>query len=92
MMYERHTTDTSRLNAVRQDNAADRETLRPAPVNATQDKAGALLAQALIAHQQGYWVNFDVSIEQGGQVMRLVHRRGADGRPETNVSFEDTNK
>jgi hypothetical protein len=86
-------TDLTKVNAVRpQDNAADRDTLRPAPVNPNQDRVGALLAQALLAHQRGYWVNFDVAIEQGGQAMRLVHRRGADGRPETNVSFEDIKK
>jgi hypothetical protein len=93
LMIRDQMTDLTKVNAVRpQDNAADRDTLRPAPVNPNQDRVGALLAQALLAHQRGYWVNFDVAIEQGGQAMRLVHRRGADGRPETNVSFEDIKK
>jgi hypothetical protein len=68
--------------------AADANTIRPGPVNGNQDSVGAMIASALVFHQKGCPVEFDISVSQAEGKVCYRHRRDEEGRLESNVSFE----
>ena len=69
--------------------AADAATIRPGPVNGDQDSVGAMMASALVFHQKGCPVEFDISVEQAEGIVRYKHHRDEEGRLESFVSFEE---
>jgi hypothetical protein len=72
--------------------AADANTIRPGPVNGDQDSVGAMIASALVFHQKGCAVEFDISVSQAEGKVRYRHRRDEEGRLESNVSFESNDQ
>lgn len=61
--------------------------LRPAPVDQNADQVGGMLAAALVLHQQGHKVEFDIKVVTPEGKVKYQYLPGPAGMV-TNVDFE----